>query len=491
MRPPVARRLHPVGGDIEKRGRGRDDARGDAGPVDEYLERGAGLPARLDGAVELVAGGETAPPHHCANSPSSGIDRHQRPFGPSGRLEPFRAFSELPQRLARSAVPEQQRKEVHAVGKLVSQLGVQRGELPRVGPAGCLLFCVERGAGGVERPQHVPVVGGGDPVLCREALRHHPVRRNLEAKIERRVHLHAAAVHLFRTVSAEQLLAHVLGEVRGKVLFPVPDAQRRITGLQLSKVVAPVRVEPGELGGCDEARVNHPQQHLTAARVRCGRVSKRRGPVGGGGHRGENCRLRHVEAVGRGVEVKPGGRIDAVAAVPEVDEIQVHFEYLRLGVALLVLLRDEKLHYLAPEGALSLCVRVLDELLRDGGAPLPELARKQVHHQRPYDRFQIVADVQVEIAVLGCNERRADMPRKPVDAYEAAVFIVELRYQFAVHVVQARGEPRLAGPDVPKERVALIVDCAEVQKRGENDQRGEDVRGPPDQTLHVPCRLLW
>ncbi len=76
--------------------------------------------------------------------------------------------------------------------------------------------------------------------------------------------------------------------------------------------------------------------------------------------------MPHVELEGGGVEVPPGGRLDAIGAPPEVDGVEVALEDLVLVLRALELDGQHGLADLADDGALAAEVLVLDQLLGEG-----------------------------------------------------------------------------------------------------------------------------
>ena len=69
----------------------------------------------------------------------------------------------------------------------------------------------------------------------------------------------------------------------------------------------------------------------------------------------------------------------AIAAVAQIDDVEIPLDGLVLGVGLVELQRLENLQNLPPYGGLIVAGEVLDELLSDGGAAAEVLAEMEIH----------------------------------------------------------------------------------------------------------------
>ncbi len=110
----------------------------------------------------------------------------------------------------------------------------------------------------------------------------------------------------------------------------------------------------------------------------------------------EERRLGQRQALGALAEVRPGGLLDPVGAVSEVDRVEVGEQDPILRPALLELPGERRLAHLPRDRSLVADVRVLDELLGDRGATLDDTLRANVLPQRAGDAARVDAVVLVE-----------------------------------------------------------------------------------------------
>jgi hypothetical protein len=105
------------------------------------------------------------------------------------------------------------------------------------------------------------------------------------------------------------------------------------------------------------------------------------------------------------VEVHPGSHFDPIRAVPEVDGVQVRGQDPVLRPLALELPGERGLLQLAADRSLSMCVRVLDELLRNRGAALDHGLVADVCPDGAEDAAVVDALVLPEAAVLDRDDR--------------------------------------------------------------------------------------
>ena len=255
---------------------------------------------------------------------------------------------------------------------------------------------------GSARPVH-PLGDGGAGAL-------------LQPEVDRRLHAQAAAVDLAVAEPVDQLLLHVVREVRRprRLRAGQPDA----VGLR-QRGVERVPVLP-----CvDVADVEHVGEGLGAAgacgrrsRDRVERARRRRQPR-------EQRRLRQRQVLRALAEVDLGRLLDAVRAVAEVDRVQIGRQDPLLRPLLRELERQRGLAHLASDRLLVPDVRVLDELLRDRRAALDDALLPDVGPQRARDAADVDPVVLPESAVLhrddGLDHARRDLV--PLDQHAALV----------------------------------------------------------------------
>ncbi len=109
--------------------------------------------------------------------------------------------------------------------------------------------------------------------------------------------------------------------------------------------------------------------------------------------------LRQVQLGNILAKVGLGRRAHAVTALAQIDDVQIIFQNLALGVALLKLQRLEDLDDLALDGHLVILRHVLDQLLGDGGAAVGAAACEQAQN-RPCGPLPVHALVGVKALVL-------------------------------------------------------------------------------------------
>ena len=146
--------------------------------------------------------------------------------------------------------------------------------------------------------------------------------------------------------------------------------------------------------------------------------------VEGGGRlddAGQQRTLLHRQRLDGLVEVGGGGGGDTVGAAAEVDGVEVGLEDLVLGPLVRHLGGDDDLFGLALVGGRVTDHRVLDVLLRDGGAAARAGLAGDLPDHRAADAGRVVALVGVEGAVLGGDDRVAHVDGHHVELDERAV----------------------------------------------------------------------
>mgnify|MGYP000916171738 CR=1 FL=1 len=173
--------------------------------------------------------------------------------------------------------------------------------------------------------------------------------------------------------------------------------------------------------------------------------------------------------------------LDAVAAVPEVDVVQVELEDLVLGELLLEPAREERLPDLALVGALGVEEQVLDDLLRDRRAALARAPALEVHEHRAPDAQVVEPLVLVEAGVLGREDRELDVRRQLLDRHHRAPLDEELGEEGPV----AREHPgdlgRVVGLELGDARKVRLVALHHAEERGDADD-GEEHGGEREAT---------
>ncbi len=114
----------------------------------------------------------------------------------------------------------------------------------------------------------------------------------------------------------------------------------------------------------------------------------------------EQCRLVQLEESRALSEVRPRRLLDAVRPVSEVDRVEIRREDAVLAPALLELPGERGLSHLARERPLVTDVRVLDELLCDGGTAFDDRLLAYIGPERTGDPAQVDALVVEEALIL-------------------------------------------------------------------------------------------
>ena len=199
-------------------------------------------------------------------------------------------------------------------------------------------------------------------------------------------------------------------------------------------------------GGGEFAEVAHASQDAVACAQADFRVDE-----GGVVVRGADDGRKHRAFCGGEVfcvlaEVKFGGAGDAVARVPEIDRIQVHFQDLIFRVPLFELSGEFYFAEFSYKRFFARQLRVFDELLADRGAALPERSCPQVCEHGARDAFVIQSAVIVKIFVFGTDKGISDI-RGQVGAFDA--FMPSARGKFG------------------DERVRCVINCVPFCRGGQ------------------------
>ena len=163
------------------------------------------------------------------------------------------------------------------------------------------------------------------------------------------------------------------------------------------------------------------------------------------GQAAQQRRLPDVQLGHRLAEVRAGGGLDAVGAVPEVDLVQVHLEDPVLRVPPLQLEREHGFLHLALEALVRREEEDLGQLLGDGAAALDDAAPAVVLGDRPRDADGVDAPVIVEALVLGGDDRVAQRLGDVGQGHQDAALDVELGDRLVVVVVDLGALDRLQG----------------------------------------------
>ena len=144
------------------------------------------------------------------------------------------------------------------------------------------------------------------------------------------------------------------------------------------------------------------------------------------GQRGEIGDLGDGQFMHRLVEIVQGGRRDAVVAEAEVDFVEIQLQNLLLRIGQFDAHAQQDFANLAVERALVVEQEVLGDLLGDRRGALDVLGALQEHIGGAKNALGIETAVDVEILVLGGNERlldqRRDRRRRQVETPLARVF---------------------------------------------------------------------
>jgi hypothetical protein len=231
-------------------------------------------------------------------------------------------------------------------------------------------------------------------------------RQNLQVRIERGAHRQAALVERILAVTADDLLAHFLGEVlrREDIVTGAAeiDAER-------------LRLGDGGLVRRDVAVLDHAVDDPVAARDRGFRVVEGLVVVGRLGQRGEVGRFLQVQFVDRLAEVGQRRTGDAVGTGAEEDLVEVEFEDAVLGIGLLDTERQNRFADLAVDGPVVGQQEVLGDLLGDrrcADQTAPGLVVLNIGDDGAGQREKVDATVIIEILVLGRQEGRLDAIRE-------------------------------------------------------------------------------
>src|SRR5439155_6199099 len=114
------------------------------------------------------------------------------------------------------------------------------------------------------------------------------------------------------------------------------------------------------------------------------------------------------------------GGVDAIGPGAEIDAVEIDFEDLVLGEAALEPQREKGLAELAGEAALRRQKEDFRELLGDRAAALDDPASAQIGHRGADEAKRVDAEVAVEAAVLGGDDRLWQRGRHLIEAQRLA-----------------------------------------------------------------------
>ncbi|MCW0449979.1 hypothetical protein NB706_002813 [Xanthomonas sacchari] len=422
--------------------RGRVEALLERGRVQERLEAGAWLAARLGGAVELVAGVAEAADHG-AQRAVVGVQRHQRGLAardlgdlPFARLVAFldaHQVAALEQGGGAAPGPAAGGHRQHQLGlvgehhggaAVAAGAGDDAGQHPALRVDAAQMAGQRRRIGGgrdVEMLFHsMPAVAA---IVDDQALAHGMVGGGLQGRIDAGVDVVALVQHV-AAEARDHFLAHQLGHVRGL------DLDRAL----VRRGVHRHRLGRLGLGRGDEAQRGHAAEHIVVAallgalgvadRVAAG------GELGDAGQRGHLVQAQLVELL---AVVVLGGGGDAVGAVAEEALVEIQLEDLVLGQLGLDLARQQDLRQLAGVAVFRAQEELAGHLLGDGGAARHALVvggGQQPH--RAGDALVVDPTMLVEPGVLGGQEGLLQPLRHVLHGDGVAPGLAEQRHQLAV-----------------------------------------------------------
>ena len=253
-----------------------------------------------------------------------------------------------------------------------------------------------------------------------DGILHLLLRRLLEAHVERRRHLVAAAGHR----------GFVAAQDRGELVAHLEDEVRCLDrGRLRARDGDPFLVSGVGLRLGHRADVHHLTKHVGAAVLRAVKVL--------GLRRVEDRRLRQSgEERGLGerelrevrlAEIRLGRRLHAVRLVAVVDLVEVELEDLLLRVRARHLDREDALADLPRQGDLATDDPLLHELLRDGRrATLTRAPIRQVREDRARDAEHVDPGVGPEGLVLGGDGRVDEHLRDLVVGDDLTPLLLEL-----------------------------------------------------------------
>ena len=315
-------------------------------------------------------------------------------------------------------------------------------------------------------------------------------RLRLEVEVDGRRHLEAAAEDPFRAVLPDELVGHVVDEVRGG---PACAGQMDVVGLREG-----CGVRLAQLASRDPALVEQELEDVRASLPSRGgmldRVVEGRAPRKPREQRG--LRQRQLGRVL--VEVRPRSLEDSVRAVAEVDRVEVRGEDPVLRPALRQLPRERGLADLSREGVLVAAVRVLDVLLRDRRAALDHALTSDVLPERAEDAVHVDTLVLVEALVLDRHDRLLHDRRDLVRGDEDAALVAA---QDREHAPLPRGVRGRVDHRVDVAVRARRIECRELgadrddqavaeRRPGQREQRQDQYREPQLPYPAAPRRRL-
>ena len=280
---------------------------------------------------------------------------------------------------------------------------------------------------------------------------------------------------------------HVGRIALGQFALDVVDEVGRVVVLD-EDLARMQRLDSGAVVGglADIAIGEHQAQHFIAPLLGELRMMQRVEAVGRAYHPGDRRHLADRQIARFLGEVELGGLPHAVdsllAALPEVDVVDVVFQDLVLGILALGDIRHQDLLDLAPPVALAGQEKILHQLLGQGRAALAHAMRGEVHPGGFDDTDQVDAVMLVEAMVLGGEDRVDQRGRNLRKRYQAALLPATLEnsaYQLRLELGReqrlaiervAHREHRVARPQGHFDRFAREVGIGIGEAVQENGQ---------------------
>ncbi len=291
--------------------------------------------------------------------------------------------------------------------------------------------------------------------------------RALEIEVDGGLHHH---VLLDAADVIGEHIHHPIGDVVAAPLQLIVRSRRRRVARGLGLV------------GRDETLVGHRGEDQHGALVRRLRVLVRRVAARRRQNASERCRLRQRQVARIDVEVDVGGGLDAVGARTEIDPVQIHIQYLVLGVVRLQPKREDHLLHLALQRALGRQEHVLGELLGQRRAALHHAAGEDVLGDGAQKPDRIDAMVGAEAAVFDRDHRVRDVGRQIGERDRLPAGVTTIADQAAVDgknldVRRTVGDLPIGGTAKVRGVVGDQADAGERHPDAEHDDQSD---GPED-----------
>ena len=233
-------------------------------------------------------------------------------------------------------------------------------------------------------------------------------------------------------------------------------------------------------GLADVAVGEHQAQHLVAPLLGEPRMMQRVEAIGRADHAGDRRHLADRQVARLLGKVEFGGLPDAVdsllAALPEVDIVDVVFQDLVLGIPALGDVRHQHFLDLALPVALAGQKEVLHQLLGQRRAALAHVARREVDPGGLDDADQIDAVMLVKAMVLGGEDRVDEAGRNLRERHQAALLPVALedsadQFRLEFDRVERFARPRIAHREHRVRRAPRSISTSLARKFADTDTR--------------------